>query len=139
MSKTVTLSDIAKEFDTSIVTVSKALTNKKGVSDELRKKIKQKASELGYVVPKAQTADRAANIVGVVIPEKFMNPNGSFYWALYNDIVKLFMQHGYYCIIEIITEEDEQKLVMPKLINDGTASALISLFHICVRFSIRSR
>ena len=90
-------------------------------------------------MPKAQTADRAANIVGVVIPEKFMNPNGSFYWALYNDIVKIFMQHGYYCIIEIITEEDEQKLVMPKLINDGTASALISLGQLSYDYVVELR
>ena len=43
-----------------------------------------------------------------------MNPNGSFYWALYNDLVKLFSQSGYFCLIEILTEDNENELIMPK-------------------------
>ena len=46
--KSVTMSDIAKAMDISTVTVSKALGDKDGVSDELREKIKQKANEMGY-------------------------------------------------------------------------------------------
>ena len=126
MRKSVTLTDIAKACDTSIVTVSKALSDKKGVSDELRKKIKQTAEELEYVIPKSTTI-KNNNIVGVVIPERFMNPNGSFYWALYNDLVKIFRQSGYYCLIEILTEDDESNLIMPKLITDGAATSLVSL------------
>ncbi|MBR6874204.1 MAG: LacI family DNA-binding transcriptional regulator [Ruminococcus sp.] len=127
MSKAVTLSDIAKACDTSIVTVSKALADKKGVSSELKLKIKQTADELGYVAPKPQQSARSDNIVGVVIPDKFMNPNGSFYWALYNDLVKQFGQNGYFCLIDILSEDDEQSLTMPKMITDGTVSALVSL------------
>ena len=41
--KSVTMSDIAKAMDISTVTVSKALGDKDGVSEELREKIKQKA------------------------------------------------------------------------------------------------
>ena len=46
--KSVTMSDIAKAMDISTVTVSKALGDKDGVSEELREKIKQKANEMGY-------------------------------------------------------------------------------------------
>ncbi len=127
MSKAVTLSDIAKVCETSTVTVSKALADKKGVSSELKLKIKQTADELGYVAPKTQENSNNENIVGVLIPEKFMNPNGSFYWALYNDLVKLFSQSGYFCLIEILSEDNENELIMPKMITDGTVSALVSL------------
>ncbi len=48
--KTVTMSDIAAELGCSTVTVSKALGDKDGVSDELRQRIKQKANEMGYRV-----------------------------------------------------------------------------------------
>ncbi|MBR4305933.1 MAG: LacI family DNA-binding transcriptional regulator, partial [Ruminiclostridium sp.] len=41
--KSVTMSDIAKTMDISTVTVSKALSDKEGVGEELREKIKQKA------------------------------------------------------------------------------------------------
>ena len=43
--KSVTMSDIAKAMDISTVTVSKALGDKDGVSEELREKIKQKANK----------------------------------------------------------------------------------------------
>ena len=39
--KKVRLSDIAKELNISTVTVSKAISNKEGVGDELRKQIKE--------------------------------------------------------------------------------------------------
>ena len=42
--KNVTMSDIAAELNVSTVTVSKALGDKDGVSEELREKIKQKAN-----------------------------------------------------------------------------------------------
>ena len=44
--KKVTLSDIAEKLNISVVTVSKALSNKEGVGDELRKQIKDLAAEI---------------------------------------------------------------------------------------------
>ena len=44
----VTLADIAQKLDVSIVSVSKALAHKKGVSDILSRKISQLAQEMGY-------------------------------------------------------------------------------------------
>ena len=48
--KAVTMSDIAKAMNVSTVTVSKALGDRDGVSAELRERIKQKATEMGYRV-----------------------------------------------------------------------------------------
>ena len=48
MSKSVSMTDIAKIFNVSKVTVSKVLNDKPGVSDTLRKQIKLKAKELGW-------------------------------------------------------------------------------------------
>ena len=48
MKKQVTMSDIGKELNVSTVTVSKALGDKDGVSEELREKIKVKAAQMGY-------------------------------------------------------------------------------------------
>ena len=49
MAKTVRLADIAQRVGVSTVTVSKALAGQKGVSEEMREKIKQLADEMGYV------------------------------------------------------------------------------------------
>ena len=51
MSKAVRLADIAEKLNVSTVTVSKALSGQKGVSDEMREKIKELARELGYQPP----------------------------------------------------------------------------------------
>lgn len=48
MAKAVKMADIAKVMGVSTVTVSKALSDQKGVSEELRVKIKEKAEEMGY-------------------------------------------------------------------------------------------
>ena len=110
MGKSVTLSDIAKACNTSNVTVSKALTDKKGVSDELRIKIKQIAKQMGYEPPKT-TASKNSRMIGVIIPKKFMNPNGSFYWSLYNHLVDYFKQEAsetgipYQTLINLYLEE----------------------------------
>ena len=51
MAKTVKLADIAEQVGVSTVTVSKALSGQKGVSEEMRDKIKKLADELGYRSP----------------------------------------------------------------------------------------
>ena len=48
MAKAVKLADIALKAGVSTVTVSKALSGQKGVSEELRTKIKALADEMGY-------------------------------------------------------------------------------------------
>ncbi len=45
------LADIAERLSVSTVTVSKALSGQKGVSEEMREKIKSLAEELGYQQP----------------------------------------------------------------------------------------
>ncbi|MGN6711093.1 LacI family DNA-binding transcriptional regulator [Anaerocolumna jejuensis] len=49
MAKTVKLEDIAKKLGVSTVSVSKALSDQKGVSENMREKIKHLADEMGYV------------------------------------------------------------------------------------------
>ncbi len=51
MAKTVKLADIAGEVGVSVVTVSKALSGQKGVSEKMRQKIIKIADELGYIQP----------------------------------------------------------------------------------------
>ena len=46
--KKVRLEQIAEAVGSSIVTVSNALNDRKGVSEELRSLIKEKAKEMGY-------------------------------------------------------------------------------------------
>lgn len=53
MAKSVKLADIAEIVGVSTVTVSKALSDQKGVSAQLRARIRQLADEMGYQPPSA--------------------------------------------------------------------------------------
>lgn len=48
MAKSVKLEDMAKIVGVSNVTISKALADKSGVSEELRQRIKEIAEKMGY-------------------------------------------------------------------------------------------
>ena len=98
--KQITLIDISNVCGTSKVTVSKALAGKGGVSDELRKRIFEVAQDMGYVPVKSSAATET---VGVLIPDRFINPNGSFYWALYNSLVQKLKAENISCIQENLT------------------------------------
>lgn len=71
--KSVKLSDIANELGVSIVTVSNALSHRKGVSEELREKIQAKADKLGYIRnTKASEEKKETYNVGVVVSERYL-------------------------------------------------------------------
>lgn len=131
MKKKVTLGDIAKVCNTSNVTVSKALSGKNGMSEELREKIISAAREMGYISSK-QTFGEGS--IGILIPEKFINPNGSFYWALYNKLLQCFKYKNISCIQENITQEEENELVMPKLLSGSRIIGVISLGQLSVKY-----
>ena len=81
--KNVTMKDIAKRLNVSIVTVSKALAGKDGVGSELREKIIATADEIGYV-PKNNGANSEGKnqIVAIIMSERYLNNDNSFYFQI---------------------------------------------------------
>ena len=74
MAKAVKLADIAEQLGVSTVTVSKALSGQKGVSEAMREKIKQLADELGYKQPSAVKKEKSVKSynIGVLVSEKIL-------------------------------------------------------------------
>ena len=128
MAKSVTLADIAAKVGVSNVAVSKALSGKPGVSDELRIKIKQIADEMGYVsnTVSKSTAAETGNI-GVIIPENYYGYSTSFYGQLYERVVRALFDNKYYGILEILSKEDERIGNLPNVMLDGKVDGLIFL------------
>ncbi len=127
MAKTVKLADIAKQLNTSTVTVSKALSGQKGVSDELRLKIKQLAQEMGYesLSAKKNQNQRKSYNIGVIISERFIDQYESFYWAMYQEIAKEAVLADSFSLLEIILKEDEDNAVLPKLVKEKKVDGLL--------------
>lgn len=73
MVKAVKLADIAEKLNVSVVTVSKALSGQKGVSEELREKIKDLADEMGYVpIHSNQKNKNNSYTIGVISLESYL-------------------------------------------------------------------
>lgn len=136
--KSVTISDIAKACGTSTVTVSKALGGKSGVGDEMREKICQTAEKMGYIPTKSSTA-KFNGTMGVLIHEKFINPNGSFYWALYIDLLACMKSENISCIQENITFDEEKNLTLPNMVTNGRVDGIISLGQLDARYAEKLR
>lgn len=58
--------DIAEKLGVSIVSVSKALTGKEGVSEELREKVKKEADRLDIVITSEQRVLRREETIMLV-------------------------------------------------------------------------
>lgn len=123
--------DIANKLGVSSVTVSKALNDKEGVSEELRDKIKQLAAEMGYrfnSVARAMKDGMSYNI-GVVIPERFAGAN-QFYLHFYEHLSKVLDSHKYYGILQILSARDEEQLALPRVYHEKKVDGFIILGQI---------
>lgn len=132
MNKNITMRDIADKIGVSSVTVSKALNDKEGVSDELKERIKSLADELGYRVNTAAKSMREGLTynIGVIIPERFTGPDQSFYLRVYQEISKCLEISGYYGILHILSSSDEEGLNLPRIYYDRKVDGFIVLGQI---------
>ncbi len=137
MKQKVTMQDIADHFGISKVTVSKALNNKEGVSDELKEKIIKAASDLGYrlnTIAKSLKEQKTFNI-GVLIPEQFTNTgkfhreneNAAFYMDFYQVIARELNGAKYAPILYILSPDEENAGILPRLYQEDKVDGFIIL------------
>lgn len=125
--KMVTMKDIAQILGTSVVSVSKALAGKSGVSEELRDKIIRKAQELGYNyngIPEVK-AEVSENI-GILVADRFFTDN-SFYYNVYREVLLECGNIGVSCLLEIVMPNNEDNLIMPNLLSGQKCGGIIFL------------
>ncbi len=120
MVKAVKLADIAEKVGVSVVTVSKALSGQKGVSEEMRARIKELADEMGYTpIHAAQTGRTRSYTIGVVTFETYFTRFASFYWKMYQELATRAVKKNCFSMLEVISYYDEDNLVWPKLITEN--------------------
>lgn len=124
MDKPVTMKDIATAANVSIVTVSKALAGKGGVSEEIRKKIINISNELGYKYTQKNVEAKSNINIGVVVPDVFFEDN-SFYSGLYRMISLEASKKNAFCVLEIISYNNLKNLVLPNIITTKQVDGLI--------------
>lgn len=127
MAKAVKLSDIAKIVGVSTVTVSKALSGQKGVSEEVREKIRGLADEMGYKQPSSihRAVSHKSYNIGVLIAKKYLGKYDSFYWQMYQEVTTHAVNKGCFTILEVLEGKDEEEMHLPKMIQEQKVDALI--------------
>jgi len=87
MKKKVTMQNLADHLGITKVSVSKALGNQPGVSEELRQRIIDTASKMGYVSSQAEKKTFA-----FVVPKRFFLETDKFYNAIYYYMNNLYLE-----------------------------------------------
>ena len=124
MGDKVRLADIAEKTGVSIVSVSKALSGKGGVSRQKLEEIKKVAKELGYE-PHTYAARHPSKNIGVVCRESYLTRFSSFYWQMYQDINKIASLMGSFAMLEVLTSDMEKNNEMPRILEEGKVDACI--------------
>lgn len=123
MGKAVRMADIAKELNISVVSVSKALAGKSGVSEEMRAKVVALARQMGYEGPKL-SGDPGTGNIGVLVSDRFFDEN-TFYTSLYRSLVLSSGGEGLTCMMEIVSQEAERSARLPALVTGRKVDGLI--------------
>lgn len=125
MDKKVRMADIAEKLGISIVSVSKGLAGKEGVSEEMRAKIQATAREMGYVPPLPKKEERVLQgNIGILVADRFIADN-AFYPALYRQVLKRCNDEGFSAMLEIVSPEAERECTMPGIILGKKVDGLI--------------
>ena len=127
MAKAVKLADIAERVGVSTVTVSKALSGQKGVSEEVREKIRSIAEELGYQQPSAarKSQNQKSYNIGILISERFLDKYESFYWQMYQSVATRATAKECFTMLEVIGMSEEENGRMPKLVQERKVDGII--------------
>ena len=125
MDKKVRMADIAEKLGISIVSVSKGLAGKDGVSEEMRARIFATARELGYVLPQPKKDDKKLQgNVGILVADRFIADN-AFYPNLYRQVLRRCNDENFSAMLEIVSPEAERDCILPAMIQGKKVDGLI--------------
>lgn len=133
MEKKIRMADIAEQLGVSIVSVSKALSGKEGVSEETRTAILTLAKEMGYTPLRSRESPKApvkSGNIGILKSSCFLYSGNNFYSSLYDCLVMYCSDQGFSSMLELVTPEAEKNCRMPTIVQEKKVDGLIFLGEI---------
>lgn len=125
MAETVKLKDIADKLQVSVVTVSNALSGKKGVSAAVRDEVMKTAREMGYNIAKYEKKETDGVKIGVIVSEKYLEVGTSFYWAMYQQVAYAASKKHSFTMFEILDKHIKGNRELPKVIREESIDGLL--------------
>ena len=125
MEKKVRMADIAEKLGISIVSVSKGLAGKNGVSEEMRSRIIATARELGYTMPQPRKQEeKLLGNIGILVADRFIADN-AFYPKLYRHVLRSCNEVGCSAMLEVVSPENEAKRSVPAIVAGKKVDGII--------------
>lgn len=126
MKTPVSMKDIASALHVSIVTVSKALAGKEGVSEKLRREIVQEAERLGYRKNVAAADMRLGTSQNIgILTREHRKAEHEVNQTLLRGLIRNLSELNYYSIEEIVSKEMERTDELPKLASANKVEGII--------------
>lgn len=113
MDKKVTMQDIADKLGITKVSVSKALNNQQGISDNLREQIIKVSKQIGYTKIKHNSEKRIYNLAWIS-PKRFFLEDETFYTAIYYYINRKCIDRCYSISCFVINDKEELNQQIPQ-------------------------
>ncbi len=124
MGKPVRMADIAEKLNISVVSVSKALAGKPGVSEEMRARVVALARQMGYEGGRTSAEPVGTGNIGVLVSDRFFDES-TFYSSLYRSLVLSSGEEGFTCMVEIVSLEAERTVTPPAILTGRKADGII--------------
>lgn len=121
----VKLKDIADEIGVSTVTVSNALSGKKGVSDGMRSRIEAVARKMGYNVDRYTRKEEGGFRVGVLVADIYIEVGNSFYWALYQQLAYAASKSQSVTMLGVLDSELQRSKELPRMLQEKAVDGMI--------------
>ncbi|WP_445747654.1 LacI family DNA-binding transcriptional regulator [Polaribacter sp.] len=118
-----TIKDIAKKFNVSISTVSKALNDSYEISDATKEKIQKYAKENNYKpnFNALSLKNRSTKTIGIILPTML----NYFFAQVFNGIEKTALERGYKVITCISNESYDKELEIIEMLSNGSIDGFI--------------
>jgi LacI family transcriptional regulator len=118
-----TIKDIAKEFDVSISTVSKALNDSYEISEATKNKIQKYAKEHNYKpnFNALSLKNRTTKTIGIIIPTMLKY----FFAQVFKGIEKTALERGYKVITCISNESFNKEVEIIEMLSNGSIDGFI--------------
>ena len=123
--KNVTLQNIADQLGVTRMSVSRALNNQPGISEELRRSILNKAREMGYITKQKNNGSKLKNLAFLLHTRFYHVANEDYYTRILFHMNRVCQEHN--CVLSLFTlsVDDIAQLTIPKQLSacDGVAVA----------------
>ena len=121
--KKLTIKDIAKEFNVSISTVSKALNDSYEISEATKEKIQKYAKEKNYKpnFNALSLKNRSTKTIGVIIPTML----NYFFAQVFKGIEKTALEEGYKVITCISNQSFDKEVEIIEMLSNGSIDGFL--------------